>query len=963
MGDTSQRKLTGETDGPVCVGLLAHVDAGKTTLAESILYLTGSIRKPGRVDHGDAFLDTYAMERARGITIFSKQAQVVLGGRPVTLLDTPGHVDFAAEMERTLSVLDYAVLVVSGSDGVQGHTETLWRLLSRYEVPVFLFVNKMDLAGCDRERLLSELSERLSERCLDFGRDLHDPDFQESLAMCDEGALDRYLETGALGREDAVSLIRERKVFPCYFGSALKMQGVEALLAGIAAFGAPPEYPEEFGARVYKISRDAQGVRLTHMKITGGSLRVKGFVGEEKADQIRIYSGASFQMVQEAPAGTVCAVTGLEQTVCGQGIGISEGASLPLLEPVLGYRILLPEGLDVHQAFLKLKELEEEEPLLRMTWEEEAGEIRAQIMGEVQTEILKGLIRERFGIEADFGTGSIIYKETIQNTVEGVGHFEPLRHYAEVHLLLEPGEPGSGLQFGSCCSEDDLDRNWQRLILTHLEEKRHRGVLLGAELTDVKITLAAGRAHVKHTEGGDFRQATYRAVRQGLMGAESVLLEPVYEYRLEVPAESVGRALSDLQRMHGSFSAPEQSGDTAVLSGKAPVASMRGYQSEVLSYTKGRGRLLCSLSGYEPCHNAEEVLSASPYDPEADVENPTGSVFCAHGAGFVVPWNKVPEYMHLETALKKAAGEASGPGSGRPEAEAFAGAGETGRPGGTGFPGDFRSMEANEKELEAIFTRTYGKRDGRKDGKKDGKNEGKREEERRRNGFGGAVHVSRSEDFGRRNQKAADSGRRNQTADSGWPAGKEYLLVDGYNIIFAWEELTELAERNVGAARDRLMDILSNYQGYKGCTVILVFDAYKVEGNTGEIFKYHNIHVVYTKEAETADQYIEKTVHEIGRKYRVTVATSDALEQVIIMGQGAGRMSAQGLKKEIEAANIEIREICADRPAGGKNYLFDQLPEDMAGYMEAVRLGKQKPGAGAGGGGQAPPGGSHGTKA
>lgn len=953
MADRSERNMT-DAAGGLCVGLVAHVDAGKTTLAESILYLSGSIRKPGRVDHGDAFLDTYAMERARGITIFSKQAQVVLGGRPVTLLDTPGHVDFAAEMERTLSVLDYAVLVVSGSDGVQGHTETLWRLLSRYGVPVFLFVNKMDLAGCDRERLLSELSGRLSERCLDFGRDLHDLDFQESLAMCDEGALDRYLETGALGQEDVVSLIQERKVFPCYFGSALKMQGVEELLAGIAAYGAPPKYPEEFGARVYKISRDAQGVRLTHMKITGGSLRVKGLVGEEKADQIRIYSGVSFQAVQEAPAGTVCAVTGLEQTVCGQGIGISEGASLPLLEPVLGYQILLPEGLDVHQAFLKLKELEEEEPLLRMTWEEESGEIRAQIMGEVQTEILKGLIRERFGIEAEFGTGSIIYKETIQNTVEGVGHFEPLRHYAEVHLILEPGERGSGLQFGSCCSEDVLDRNWQRLILTHLEEKRHRGVLLGAELTDVKITLAAGRAHVKHTEGGDFRQATYRAVRQGLMGAESVLLEPVYEYRLEVPAESVGRALSDLQRMHGSLSAPEQSGDTAVLSGKAPVASMRGYQSEVLSYTKGRGRLFCSLSGYEPCHNAEEVLSASAYDPEADVENPTGSVFCAHGAGFVVPWNEVPEYMHLETALKKAAGEASGPGSGRPEPEAFAGAGETGRPGGIGFPGDFRSMEANEKELEAIFTRTYGKRDGRKDEKrKEGKNGGKREEERRQSGFGGTAYVSRSGDSVR--GRSEEASRR--------PSGKEYLLVDGYNIIFAWEELTELAERNVGAARDRLMDILSNYQGYKGCTVILVFDAYKVEGNTGEIFKYHNIHVVYTKEAETADQYIEKTVHEIGRRYRVTVATSDALEQVIIMGQGAGRMSAQGLKKEIEAANIKIREICADRPAGGKNYLFDQLPEDMAGYMEAVRLGKQKPGAGAEGDGQAPPGGSHGTKA
>ncbi len=919
---------------------MAHVDAGKTTLAESILYLSGNIRKAGRVDHGDAFLDTYAMEKARGITIFSKQARMALGERPVTLLDTPGHVDFSAEMERTLQVLDYVVLVVSGTDGVQGHTETLWRLLERYKIPVFLFINKMDLAGCGREKLLSELAERLSEWCLDFGKSPEDEDFLESLAMCEEAALDTYLETGTLKQEEVASLIRNRSVFPCYFGSALKMQGVEGLLAGIAAYALPPEYPPEFGARVYKISRDAQGARLTHMKITGGTLRVKALVGEEKVDQIRLYSGASFQMVKEAPAGTICAVTGPEQTASGQGFGTSEGTAVPILEPVLNYQILLPEELDVHQTFLKLKQLEEEEPLLHLVWEEETGQIHAQIMGEVQTEILQGLIGERFGIEAKFGTGSIVYKETIRNTVEGIGHFEPLRHYAEVHLILEPGERGSGLQFGSVCSEDLLDRSWQRLILTHLEEKRHRGVLLGAELTDVKITLAAGRAHVKHTEGGDFRQATYRAVRQGLMGAESVLLEPVYEYRLEVPAETVGRALSDLQRMQGSFSPPESLGETAVLTGKVPVVTMQGYQSEVLSYTKGRGRLACSPAGYEPCHNWEEVLQASGYDPGADTANPTGSVFCAHGAGFVVPWNEVPEYMHVEAVLKRKKQQEGGlppDETGKNPGKNGLEAASSGRQRENGVSGDFRSMEADDKELEAIFVRTYGKKE-------------------RQNGFGGTAYVTRP-DAGRTSDRAAAPVIAGQVA-------AEYLLVDGYNIIFAWEELAELARRHVGAARDRLMDILSNYQGYKGCTVILVFDAYKVEENKGEIFRYHNIYVVFTKEAETADQYIEKTVHEIGRRYRVTVATSDAMEQVIIMGQGAGRMSAQGLKEEVEAADIEIRELCAERPRGGKNYLFDQLPEELAGYMEEVRLGKRDMAPGREAGRKTDlTGGSHGTDA
>lgn len=924
---------TAGTKSHICIGLLAHVDAGKTTLAESILYLTGSIRKPGRVDHGDAFLDTYALEKARGITIFSKQAEFKLGDRDVTLLDTPGHVDFSAEMERTLQVLDAAVLVISGADGVQGHVETLWRLLRRYDIPTFLFINKMDQPGTDRNGILRELEKKLSEHCLDFGQSLSDETFMESLAMCDEALLEKYLEEGRIGNADLASLIKERKVFPCYFGSALKIQGVEELLDGIGAYVSDREYPKEFGARVYKISRDGQNTRLTHMKVTGGTLKVKMPVEGEKADQIRIYSGASFRMVNEAPAGTICAVTGLEKTFSGQGLGIEETVLAPVLEPVLNYRIDLPEGSDVHAAFLKLLELEEEEPLLHIAWEEQLNEIHAQLMGEVQIEILKTMIRERFGMDVSFGAGNIVYKETIRQPVEGVGHFEPLRHYAEVHLLMEPGEPGSGLQFAVSCSEDLLDKNWQRLILTHLEEKKHRGVLTGAEITDMKITLAAGRAHLKHTEGGDFRQATYRAVRQGLKQAESVLLEPVYEYRLEIPAENLGRAIHDLQRMNGSFSAPETDGDTAVLHGTAPVACMQGYQAEVLSYTRGRGRLFCVLKGYEPCHNAAEIIAAAGYDAETDLENPTGSVFCAHGAGFTVPWDRVPEYMHLESVLKKTedgpeqtdkdTGQRVVPGT----AGALAGIPETGkRPA---VRQDFYAMQADDRELETIFTRAYGA------------------VERKRSGFGKTVRSGSAEV-----KKLSVQGVSHRPGGSGSADGrrrstplkepeKEYLLVDGYNIIFAWEELKELAAKNIGGARGKLMDILSNYQGFRKCTVILVFDAYKVEGGVGEIFKYHNIHVVFTREAETADQYIEKTVHEIGKKYRVTVATSDGLEQVIIMGQGAGRMSAQDLKAAIEAANIEIREICNAKPGGGRNYLFDQLSDEMAGYVEEVRLGKK----------------------
>lgn len=898
----------GENINKLVIGILAHVDAGKTTLAESILYQTGSIRKLGRVDHKDAFLDTYELERDRGITIFSKQAEFTLGDRGVTLLDTPGHVDFSAEMERTLQVLDYAVLVISGADGVQGHVETLWRLLKRYEIPVFLFINKMDQAGTDRDLLMEELCKRLDDRCLEFSSDSDAAMFQENLAMCDEGLLERYLDGGTIGAEDIAGLIKNRKVFPCYFGSALKMQGVEEFLRGLALYAKCPGYPEGFGAKIYKISRDPQGTRLTHLKVTGGILKVKmpltnaqsqsvetsEEIWEEKPDQIRIYSGSGFGTVSEAPAGTICAVTGLSKTYSGQGLGLEAASDMPVLEPVLTYRIQLPEGVDVHQMLLKLRQLEEEEPQLHIIWDDELGEIHAQMMGEVQIEILKNMIRERFGVDVEFGSGNIVYKETIQNTVEGVGHFEPLRHYAEVHLLLEPGERGSGLEFCSSCSEDILDKNWQRLVMTHLEEKKHRGVLTGSEITDLKITLTAGRAHIKHTEGGDFRQATYRAVRQGLMQAKSLLLEPVYEYRLEIPSEMVGRGIADIQRMYGTFTEPRIEGEFSILTGSAPVVNMRDYQTQVIAYTRGRGRLFCTLKGYEPCHNAEEVIADRGYDQEKDLENPTGSVFCSHGAGFVVPWDKARDYMHVESGIKLEV----------PQEES----GQLYSPSET--RAGWSDGQEMDKELQEIFERTYGS------------------VERKRSGFTKTIHAESSVGRGSRPVKKSQE--------------KEYLLVDGYNIIFAWEELKELADVDLSSARSKLMDILTNYQGYKKNILILVFDAYKVEGNKGEVLDYGNIHVVYTKEAETADQYIERTVHEIGHKYQVTVATSDALEQLIIMGQGAIRMSAQGLKEEIQAANIEIRGNYLNKHKNSKNYLFDHLPEDMVDYMEDVRLGKAK---------------------
>ena len=921
------------------IGILAHVDAGKTTLSEELLYLCGEIRKIGRVDHGDAFLDTYELEKERGITIFSKQALLKTENMEVTLLDTPGHVDFSAEMERTLQVLDYAILVINGMDGVQSHTMTLWRLLERYQIPTFLFVNKMDQQGTDHDALLNDLKQHLHENCVDFGR-TQDTDYGmyeltpeqlENIAVCEEDLLETYLETDIVEDRDIVRLIVQRKIFPCYFGSALKEKGVKDFWNGVQQYTAEPERPTEFGAKVFKIARDEQGNRLTYMKITGGSLKVKTLLSsnsngqslpgrkaentdwEEKADQIRLYSGAKYELTPEAEAGTVCAVTGLTRTYPGEGLGIEQESELPILEPVLNYQIILPDDCDPHQMLQKLRQLEEEEPQLHILWDSHLSEIHAQLMGEVQIEILKKMIWDRFHVAVEFGAGSIVYKETVAEPVEGVGHFEPLRHYAEVHLLIEPGEPGSGCQFFTACSEDVLARNWQRLILTHLEEKEHIGVLTGSPLTDVQITILTGRAHAKHTEGGDFRQATYRAVRQGLRKARNILLEPYYEFRLEVPAEMIGRAMADVQKMQGTFDAPEVEGETAILKGTAAVAQMRDYQKEVVSYTHGTGKLFCSLKGYAPCKNQDEVVQNIGYDPEADLENPTGSVFCAHGAGFVVPWDQVEAYMHLQSGVDmdeldseswyEDVESAQNPGTAVDNANISGNI--SGKNGKFSYSGSYEE----EEELQAIFERTFGpmKRD--------------------RTAF---------------QKRTVHSSTPATRYRAGKPRQEEYLLVDGYNIIFSWEELNELAKENIHAACDKLMDILSNYQGYRKCTLILVFDAYKVEGHVEEIITYHNIYVVYTKEAETADQYIEKTVHRIGRQYQVTVATSDGLEQVIIMGQGAHRISAQGLKKEIEDTEKTAREEWHQRRQSSKTYLFDHMSEEMQEQMEKIRLGENK---------------------
>ena len=847
----------------IVLGILAHVDSGKTTLSEAMLYRAGVTRRLGRVDHKDAFLDTDALEKARGITIFSKQALLTAGDTDITLLDTPGHVDFSTETERTLQVLDYAVLVVSGTDGVQSHTETLWRLLRRYHVPTFVFVNKMDLPGMERQELLAQLNRRLGEGFVDFGAEQADRD--EALALCDENLMDRMLDAGQLQDADLIPAIARRHVFPCWFGAALKLEGVDALLDGLDRYTRPAPALEAFGAKVFKVSQDEQGARLTWLRVTGGELKVKAqLTGEadgepwaEKANQLRLYSGAKYTLTEAIGPGQVCAVTGLTKARPGEGLGAERDSDLPVLEPVLSYQVLLPEGADMHAALGKLHRLEEEEPQLHVVWNETLGEIRVQLMGEIQLEVLRSLLAERFGLEVEFGPGGILYKETITEPMEGVGHYEPLRHYAEVHLKLEPLPRGSGMQFAADCREEVLDKNWQRLVLTHLEEKQHLGVLTGSPLTDVKITLIAGRAHLKHTEGGDFRQATYRAVRQGLMLAKSQLLEPWYAFRLEVPAENIGRAMSDIQRMEGTFDPPESGEETAVLTGFAPVSTMRSYPMEVVSYTRGRGHLSLTLDGYRPCHNAQEVIAAIGYEPEHDLDNPADSVFCAHGAGFVVPWDQVRSHMHVDSGWGK---------STRPEQEAAV-------PQRRAMA--YRATLEEDAELLKIFERTYGpiKRD--------------------------PLAAFRPVQKRERPDFAAEQ----------WEIAPEYLLVDGYNIIFAWDELNALSKESLDAARHKLMDILCNYQGFQKCVLILVFDAYRVPGSPGSIEQYHNIHVVYTKEAETADMFIERVTHEIGRNRRVRVATSDVMEQIIILGHGALRVSARMFHEEVQNVEKQIRAL------------------------------------------------------
>lgn len=882
------------------LGILAHVDAGKTTLSEALLFTAGAIRKAGRVDKKDAFLDNYELERERGITIFSKQAVFSYEDLRITLLDTPGHVDFSTEMERTLQVLDAAVLLISAADGVQSHTRTLWKLLESYQVPVFLFVNKMDQPGADQEKILAGIQNQLSGNCVDFtplvgtaateskGAAL-EADMQEAMeavAICDEELLNSFLTDGRISQEQLREKIAERKVFPCLFGSALRLQGIEALLSAIAAYAPEKTYPEAFGARVFKVTRDSQGSRLTHMKITGGTLKAKMELTcaedkTEKVNQVRIYSGERFEAVNEAAAGSVCAVTGLLGTMAGQGLGMEKNLESPFLTPVLSYCLLLPEGTDPMAVMPKLKELEEEDPALSFTWEEELKEIHVHVMGEVQMEILKVLIRERFGLEIAFGKGRIVYKETIADTVEGVGHFEPLRHYAEVHLLLEPGEPGSGLQFEADCSEDILARNWQRLILTHLEEKQHRGVLTGSAITDMKITLVSGRAHQKHTEGGDFRKATYRAVRQGLMEAMSVLLEPYYEFRLEIPEEMTGRAMTDMEKLFADFTLTERAEGRCVLTGCAPVETMRDYQKEVYAYTRGQGSLTVRLKGYMPCHNADEVIEERHYDPEADLRNPAGSVFCSHGAGFVVPWNQVKEYMHVESC----------------------------------FAGDRKAIE------ESAFQEELEKR-----------KEAARKREENRSASGGEYFLG-TDEIDAILQQATGAGRGLEKKKEGWqrqsrstetrqaatrvyqgqPKKEEYLLVDGYNVIFAWEELSALSKVTLDGARGRLLDILCDYQAMKGCRLIVVFDAYRLKGHPEEAYAYHNIYVVYTKEAETADRYIERFAHDNSKKYQITVATSDGLEQIIIRGEGCRLLSSRDLQADVERQKEQTRGILEEK--------------------------------------------------
>ena len=881
-------------------GILAHVDAGKTTLSEGLMYKSGAIRKIGRVDNKDAHLDTNELERARGITIFSSQAELKIDDLDITLLDTPGHVDFSAEMERTLRVLDYAILIISGADGVQGHTETLWKLLREYNVPVFIFVNKMDQNGTDKEKILEDIREKLTDSCVDF-TDTDSEEFYENIAMSDEHVMEDYLDNMTVSIEDIQGLIVERKIFPCFFGSALRLTGIDEFMQGLYTYTLRPEYSKEFGARVYKITREADGTRLTHIKVTGGTLRVKteltgdteGREWREKINQIRLYSGDKYETVNEACAGMVCALTGLNYTYCGEGFGYEYSDNQSYLEPVLTYKINLPDSISETQMLPKLRMLEEEDPKLSIVWDEELKEIQAKIMGEVQLEILKSVIKERFGVDITFGAGNIVYKETIENVVEGVGHFEPLRHYAEVHLILEPAPRGSGVHVYTDCSEDILDKNWQRLIVTHIEEREHRGVLTGSPVTDINIILVTGRAHIKHTEGGDFRQATYRAIRQGLKMAHSRLLEPYYEFRLEVPEVNIGRAMMDIEKMHGKFEMPVTSNGMAVITGSAPVSLMHDYQNEVIAYSKGHGRLNLTLKGYDLCHNEDEVIAKYNYDSESDIANPTGSVFCAHGSGYLVPWNEVYSYMHVESVLAVKNKNNLDIIENNPLNRVSEGV-------------------IDLDEIDDIINKTFFANRGASNAKW-----------RRNKRVKEDMEFAISRDFGVKKNVKNNAGK------------EKYLLIDGYNVIFAWDELNELAKTNIDGARDRLLDIMCNYQGVKKCNLIVVFDAYRVENHKTEFFDYHNIHVVYTKEAETADQYIEKFAHENGRRYDVTVVTSDGLEQIIIQGQGCTLISAREFKEYIKA-NDELIKEKTSQSVSLKNGLFTGASDEVKRAVDDI---------------------------
>lgn len=861
----------------IVICILAHVDAGKTTLSEALLYTAGQLKKLGRVDDKNAFLDNYELERSRGITIFSKQAVLKTQNTEITLLDTPGHIDFSSEAERTLQVPDYAVLVISARDGVQPHTETLWRLLLRYNVPTFIFVNKMDLDGTDKDIVLNDLKTHFSDNCINFTS--FGNEFYENIALCNENLMEKYIEEGSITDYDITKAIKERNIFPCWFGSALKLDGVEKFISGIEKYTEQPEYKSEFGARIFKIARDAQGNRLTYMKITGGSLKARSIIAystknseeviEEKVNMLRVYSGSKFEPIDEALPGSVCAVLGLSATYPGQGLGFEKDLLKPVLEPVLTYRMILPKEISPVELLPKLRQIEEEDPQLRIS-SNEAGEIYVHLMGEIQAEILKSLVEERFGVDIEFDSGSIIYKETVAEPVEGIGHFEPLRHYAEVHLLIEPGEPESGITVNTLCREDVLNKNWQRLVITHILEKTHRGVLIGAPLTDVKITLVAGRAHIKHTEGGDFRQATYRAIRQGLMKAKNVLLEPYYAFRLEIPAEQLGRAIGDIRVMEGKIASHDSDGVTAIITGRAPVSEMRSYAKDVMAYTKGRGKLTLFPDGYSPCHNAEKVMATVGYNPEADIDNSPDSVFCSHGAGVTIKWYEIEKYMHITSGVDV---DSINKISAVPDVKLLR-----------------RNFNIDEKELEAIMEREFGP-------------------------------IKRR----RYSEPVFDTPKALHTPER----KKEYIIVDGYNLMFSWEGLNSLAKENFDAARHILTDILCNFRGYTKCELVLVFDGYKVKGNVGEKSDYNGIHIVYTKENETGDMYIEKLVDEVGKNYSVRVVTSDNLIQVSALRAGVLRVSAREFKEEIERVNTRIKNILSEN--GAKRFFYKiELPKEQS---------------------------------